>query len=140
MRAGFCVSALGAGISAENMVAPSGIAPSLQFLAAGITLGIIAVHISVFVGVDGLAAAVSALFLIPAGCAFIGTVECVVKPAGVAPAFGDRSTFRTLGLVAVHFLIFDGVHLGIAVGTRSEHRHRQDGHDHQNGEKRAQNF
>ena len=140
MGTGFCVSALGAGISAENMVAPSGIAPSLQFLTAGIALGVIAVHIAVFIGIDSFAAAVDTFFLIPASGAFVGTVECVVKPAGVAPAFGDRSTFRTLGLVAVHILVFTGVHLGITVGAGGEYRHRQDRHDHQNGEKRAQNF
>ena len=140
MRTGFGKSALGTGISAENMVTPPGISVPIQFLTAGITGGIIAVHIAVFIGVDRFCTGMSAFFLIPANCTFVGTVETVVFPSGIAPSFGDRAAFRTLGLVAVHLLVFDGVHLRVTVGTGGEYRHRQDGHDHQNGEKRAQNF
>ena len=140
MGTGFCVSALRAGISAENVVTPTGIAPSLQFLTAGIALGVIAVHIAVFIGIDSFAAAMGTFFLIPAGGAFVGTVECVVEPSGVAPSLGHRAAFRTLGLVAVHILVLTGVHLGITVRAGSEHRHRQDGHNHQHREKCTQNF
>ena len=138
--AGLCETAVFAGIAVENMVIPSGIAPSLQFFAAGFALCIIAVHIAVFVGIDGLRAGVGTFFLIPADRTFVITVETVIVPSGVTPSFGDRAAFRTLGLVAVHLLIFDGVNFRVTVGTRSEHRHRQDGHNHQNGEKRTQDF
>ena len=137
---GFCETTVFAGISVENMVIPSGIAPAFQLLAAGFALGVIAVHIAVFVGIDGLRTGVGAFFLIPADRTFVITVKAVIIPSGVTPPFGDRAAFRTLGLVAVHFLVFDGVHLRVAVGTGSENRHRQDGHDHQHGEKCAQNF
>lgn len=140
MGTGFCVSALGAGISAENVIVPTGIAPALQFLAAGIALGVIAVHIAVFVGIDGLRTGVGAFFLIPAGSTFVGAVERVVEPAGVPPSLSHRAALRTLGLVAVHILVLTGVHLGIAVGAGGKNRHRQDGHNHQYREKRTQNF
>ena len=140
MGTGFCETAIFTGVAVENVVIPSGIAPSLQLFSAGFALGIIAVHIAVFVGVDGLCTGVGTFFLIPADGTFIFAVEAVIVPSGISPAFGDRAALGTLGLIAVHFLVFDGVHLRVTVGTGSEHRHRQDGHDHQNGEKRTQNF
>ena len=137
MGTGFGVLALRTGIAAEGVIAPSGISVSIQLASAAITLCVIAVHIPVFVRVDSLCVAV---FTVSAGCTFSVAVEIMVKPAGVAPSFGHRSALGTLGLIAVHLLIFDGVNLCVAVGTGSKHRHRQDGHDHQNREKRTQNF
>ena len=94
-------------------------------------------HIPVFVGVNSLCITV---FAVSAGCTFSVAVEIMVKPAGVAPSFGHRSALGTLGLIAVHIGVFHCVHLRVAVGAGGKHRHRQDGHDHQNGEKRTQNF
>ena len=140
MGTGFCEAAVFTGIAVENVVIPSGIAPSFQLLAAGFALGVITVHIAVFVGIDGLRVGVGTFFLIPADRTFVTAVEAVVIPSGISPAFGDGTTFRTLGLATMHFLVFDGVHLRIAVGTGGKHRHRQDGHNHQYGEKRTQKF
>ena len=140
MGTGFCEAAVFTGIAVENVVIPSGIAPSFQLLAAGFALGVITVHIAVFVGIDGLRVGVGTFFLIPADGTFIFAVETVVVPSSISPAFGDRAAFRTLGLVAVHIGVFHCVHLRVAVGAGGKHRHRQDGHDHQNGEKRTQNF
>ena len=94
-------------------------------------------HIPVFIGVNGLCIAV---FAVSAGCTFSVAVESMVKPAGVSPALGNSSALGTLGFVAVHIGVFHCVHLRVAVGAGGENRHRQDGHDHQNGEKRTQNF
>ena len=94
-------------------------------------------HIPVFVGVNGLCITV---FAVSAGCTFSVAVESMVKPAGIAPSFGYRSALGTFRFVAVHIGVFHRVNLRVAVGTGGEHRHRQDGHDHQNGEKRTQNF
>ena len=140
MGTGFCETAVFTGIAVENVVIPSGIAPAFQLLAAGFALCIVAVHIAVFVGVDGFRVGMGAFFLIPADGTFVFAVEAVVVPSGISPPFGDRAAFRTLGLVAVHLLIFDGVHLRIIVGAGGEYRHRQDGHDHQHREKRTQKF
>ena len=120
VRTGLCETAVFAGIAVENMVIPSGISPSLQLFAAGFALGVIAVHIAVFIGIDGLRVGVGAFFLIPADRTFVITVEAVIVPSGISPTFGDCAAFRTLGLVAVHLLVFDGVYLRVAVGTRGE--------------------
>ena len=140
MGTGFCETAVFTGIAVENMVIPSGIAPSFQLLAAGFALCIITVHIAVFVGIDGLRVGMGTFFLIPADGTLIFAVETVVVPSGISPSFSDRAAFRTLGLVAVHFLVFDGLHLCVVVRAGGENRHRQDRHDHQNGEKSTQNF
>ena len=140
MGTGFGKPALGTGISTENMITPTGISVPFQLLTAGITGGIIAVHIPVFVGVYRFCTGMGAFLLVPADGTLVGTIETMIFPSGIAPSFGDRAAFRTLGLVAVHLLIFDGVHFRVAVGAGGENRHRQDGHNHQNGEKRAQNF
>ena len=140
MGTGFCISALRTGVSAEGMIAPSGITVSVQFASASITRCIIAVHIPVFVGIDGLRVGVGTFFLISADGTFVGTVEAVIVPSGISPSFSDRAAFRTLGLIAVHLLVFDGVYFRVAMGAGGKHRHRQDGHNHQNGEKRTQNF
>ena len=137
MGTGFCISALGTGIAAERVIAPSGITITIQFTSAAITRCIKAVHIPVFIRVDSLCVAV---FAVSAGCTFSVAVEIMVKPAGVAPAFGHRPALGTLGLIAVHIGVFHRVHLRVAVGAGGKRRHRQDGHDHQNGEKRTQNF
>ena len=137
MGTGFGVSALGTGIAAEGVIAPSGISVSVQLASAAITLCVIAVHIGVFIGVNCFCVAV---FAVSAGCTFSVAVESMVKPAGVSPALGDSSALGTLGFVAVHIGVFHRVNLRVAVGAGGEHRHRQDGHDHQNGEKRTQNF
>ena len=72
VRACFGVSALGTAISAKNMIRPARISPSLQFLAAAVALGIIAVHITVFIGINRFRAAVCAFLLIATGSTFIG--------------------------------------------------------------------
>ena len=81
-----------------------------------------------------------AFLLVPTDGTLVGTIKTMIFPSGIAPSVGDRAAFRTLGLVAVHLLIFDRVHFRVAVGAGGKHRHRQDGHNHQNGEKRTQNF
>ena len=58
MGTGFGVSALGTGIAAEGMIAPSGISVTFQLLTTAITLGIIAVHIAVLVGIHRFCTAV----------------------------------------------------------------------------------
>ena len=137
MGTGFCISALGTGVAAERVIAPSGITISVQFASAAIARCVITVHIGIFIGIDSFGVAV---FAVSAGGAFSAAIESMVKPAGVSPALGDSSALGTLGFIAVHIGVFHCVHLRVAVGTRSKHRHRQDGHDHQNGEKCAQNF
>ena len=137
MGTGFCISALGTGIAAEGVIAPSGITIPIQLASAAITRCVITVHIGIFIGINSLGIAV---FAIPTGCTLPIAVESMVKPAGVAPSFGHRSALGTFGLVAVHIGVFHCVHLRVAVGAGGKHRHRQDGHDHQNGEKRTQNF
>ena len=114
---GLCETAVFAGIAVENMVIPSGVTPSLQFFAAGFALGIIAVHIAVFIGIDRFRVGVGAFFLIPADRTFVITVKAVIVPSGVTPPFGDRATLGTLGFVAVHFLVFDGIHFFVVVRT-----------------------
>jgi len=56
--AGFGVAALGTGIAAEGVIAPSGIPVAFQLLTTAITLGIITVHIAVFVGIHRFCTAV----------------------------------------------------------------------------------
>ena len=136
MGTGFGVLALGTGIAAEGVIAPSGISVSIQLASASIARCVITVHIGIFVGVNSLCIAV---FAVSAGCTFSVAVESMVKPAGIAPSFGHCSALGTLGLIAVHIGVFHCVHLRVTVGTSGKHRHRQDGHDHQNGEKRTQN-
>jgi len=121
MGTGFGKSALRTGIAAVNMVTPPGISVPIQLLTAGITGGIIAVHIPVFVGVYRFCTGMDAFLLVPADGTLVGTIETMIFPSGIAPSVGDRAAFRTLGLVAVHLLIFDGVHLRVAVRTRGEH-------------------
>ena len=58
MGTGFGVSALGTGIAAEGMIAPSGISVTFQLLTTAITLSIIAVHIAVLVGIHRFCTAV----------------------------------------------------------------------------------
>ena len=94
-------------------------------------------HIGIFIGINSLGIAV---FAIPTGCTFSVAVESMVKPAGISPSFGHRSALGTLGLITVHIGVFHCVHLRVAMGAGGENRHRQDGHDHQNSEKRTQNF
>ena len=137
MGTGFCISALGTGIAAEGVIAPSGITIPIQLASAAITRCVITVHIGVFIGINSLDIAV---FAVSAGCTFSVAVEIMVKPAGVSPSFGHRSALGTLGFVAVHIGVFHCVHLRVTVGAGGENRHRQDGHDHQNGETRTQNF
>ena len=137
MGTGFGVLALGTGIAAEGVIAPSGISVSVQLASAAITRCVITVHIPVFVGVNGLCITV---FAVSAGCTFSVAVESMVKPAGVAPAFGHRPALGTFRFVAVHIGVFHCVHLRVTVGAGGKNRHRQDGHDYQNSEKRTQNF
>ena len=61
MGTGFGVSALGTGIAAEGMIAPSGIPVTFQLLTTAITLGIIAVHIAVLIGIHRFCTAVLAI-------------------------------------------------------------------------------
>ena len=61
MGAGFGVTALGTGIAAEGMIAPSGIPVTFQLLTTAITLGIIAVHIAVLIGIHRFCTAVLAI-------------------------------------------------------------------------------
>ena len=137
MGTGFGVLALGTGIAAEGVIAPSGISVSVQLASAAITRCVITVHIGIFIGINSLGIAV---FAIPTGCTLPIAVESMVKPAGIAPSFGHRSALGTLGFVAVHIGVFHCVNLCVAVGAGGKNRHRQDGHDHQNGEKHTQNF
>ena len=54
----FGIAALGTAISREGVIAPSGIAIAFQFCAAAIALGVVAVHIAVFISIYGFRAAV----------------------------------------------------------------------------------
>ena len=56
--AGFGVAALGTGIAAEGVIAPSRISVAFQLLTTAITLGIIAVHIAVLIGIHRFCTAV----------------------------------------------------------------------------------
>ena len=56
--AGLGISTLRTGITAEGVIAPSGIPVAFQFLTTAITLGIIAVHIAVLVGIHRFCTAV----------------------------------------------------------------------------------
>ncbi len=69
--AGFGVAALRTAISAENMIRPTGISPAFQFFATAVTLGVIAVHITVFIGINRFRAAVCTFLLIATGSTFI---------------------------------------------------------------------
>ena len=136
MGTGFGVLALRTGIAAEGVIAPSGVTIAIQLASAAIARCIITVHIGIFIGVNCFCITV---FAVSAGCTF-SSAECMVQPTGISPPFCYNPTLRTLGFVAVHICVFHRVHLRIAVRAGGKHRHWQDGHDHQNGEKCTQNF
>ena len=115
MRTGFGISALSAGIAAEGVIAPSGIAVAFQLLTASVAGCIVAVHVTVFVGIYRFGSAVLA---ITASCTFTVGIECVIQPAGVSISFRDGSALRTLGFIAVHVGVFHRIYLGIGMGAR----------------------
>ena len=67
MGTGFGVSALGTGIAAEGVIAPSGIPVAFQLLSTSVTGSVVAVHIAVFIGIHRPRAAV---FTVTTGSTF----------------------------------------------------------------------
>ena len=65
--AGFGVTALGTGIAAEGVIAPSGIPVAFQLLSASVTGSVVAVHIAIFIGIHRPRAAV---FTVTTGSTF----------------------------------------------------------------------
>ena len=135
--AGLGISTLRTGITAEGVIAPSGIPVAFQFLTTAIAFGVITVHIAVFVGIHRFRVAV---LTVTAGSTFAIGIECVIQPTGITVAFRNGTALRTLGNIAVHVGVFTGIHLRVAMGARSRYRQRQDGHDHHDRQDQTQDF
>ena len=131
MGTGFGVVTAGAIVTGESMIFPA----AGDLFSAVSAICHIAVHIAVLVRIGGFRFAVLA---VAAGGTFAGTIVGMVFPSGIAPAFRDRTAFAAPGFVAVHLLVFYGVHFFVVVRTRRRDSQRKQAHHHHHRENHAQ--
>ena len=110
MGTGFGVVTAGTVVAGEGMIFPA----AGDLFSAVSAVGHITVHVAVLIRICRFRFAV---FTVTTGGTFTGTVVGMVFPSGIAPAFRNCPAFAATGFVAVHFLVFDGIHFFVIVRT-----------------------